>query len=129
MPDAHILVGTPQRRVDGRAKVTGAATYAGGFTAPGLLHGYVVCSATAKDRITHIDTGAALAVSAVVQVFMHLNQTKTRTVINPPPKPHGNAAAAPAEAAVRDGSGNLHWVDEWSFCLTVARMAAEQERR
>ena len=32
-------------------------------------------------------------------------------------------------AAVRDGSGNLHWVDEWSFCLTAARMAAEQERR
>ena len=30
---------------------------------------------------------------------------------------------------VRDGSGNLHWVDEWSFCLTSARMAAEQERR
>ena len=29
----------------------------------------------------------------------------------------------------RDGSGNLHWVDEWSFCLTAARMAAEQERR
>jgi len=29
----------------------------------------------------------------------------------------------------RDGSGNLHWVDEWSFCLTAAGMAAEQERR
>lgn len=29
----------------------------------------------------------------------------------------------------RDGSGNLHRFDEWSFCLTAARMAAEQERR
>ena len=48
MPDTHILVGTPQRRVDGRAKVTGAATYAGEFTTPGLLHGYVVNSAIAK---------------------------------------------------------------------------------
>ena len=30
---------------------------------------------------------------------------------------------------VRGGSGNLHRRDEWSFCLTAARMAAEQERR
>ena len=30
---------------------------------------------------------------------------------------------------VRDGSGNLHRFDKWSFCLTAARMAAEQERR
>jgi hypothetical protein len=29
----------------------------------------------------------------------------------------------------RGGSGNLHRCDEWSFCLTAARMAAEQERR
>jgi len=29
----------------------------------------------------------------------------------------------------RGGSGNLHRRDEWSFCLTAARMAAEQERR
>jgi hypothetical protein len=30
---------------------------------------------------------------------------------------------------LRGGSGNLHRWDEWSFCLTAARMAAEQERR
>ena len=41
----------------------------------------------------------------------------------------GVIGSSPSRAAVRDGSGNLHWVDEWSFCLTVARMAAEQERR
>ena len=29
----------------------------------------------------------------------------------------------------RDGSGNLNRYGEWSFCLTAARMAAEQERR
>ncbi len=32
-------------------------------------------------------------------------------------------------AWTRDGSGNLHRFDKWSFCLTAARMAAEQERR
>ena len=30
---------------------------------------------------------------------------------------------------IRGGPGNLHRRDEWSFCLTAARMAAEQERR
>ena len=29
----------------------------------------------------------------------------------------------------RGGPGNLHRSDEWSFGLTAARMAAEQERR
>ena len=178
MPDTHILVGTPQRRVDGRAKVTGAATYAGEFSAPDLLHGYVVCSGIAKGRITAIDATAAMAVPGVRQVFTHENRTgmawlehnwqdqvgppghtfrplydehvhysgqpvalvvadsfdlarhaaslvrveyaaephetnlevvrpdaydppKKRTGINPPPKPHGNAAAALAESFVR----------------------------
>jgi hypothetical protein len=30
---------------------------------------------------------------------------------------------------LRGGSENLDRCDEWSFCLTAARMAAEQERR
>jgi hypothetical protein len=30
---------------------------------------------------------------------------------------------------LRGGSGNLDRYGEWSFCLTAARMAAEQERR
>ena len=35
-------IGTPTSRVDGRAKVTGAAKYAGEFNVSGLAHGYVV---------------------------------------------------------------------------------------
>ena len=46
------LVGTAQRRVDGRAKVTGAARYAAEFAATDLLHGAVVSSAIAKGKIT-----------------------------------------------------------------------------
>jgi putative transposase len=34
-----------------------------------------------------------------------------------------------ARGFVRAGSGFLNRVDKWSFCLTAARMAAEQERR
>ena len=32
-------IGKPTSRVDGRAKVTGHAKYAGEFNAPGLAHG------------------------------------------------------------------------------------------
>jgi len=70
-------VGTPRSRVDGRAKVTGAAKYAGEFDAPDLAHGYVVSSAIAKGRIKSIDTEAALAVPGVLKVFTHENRPRT----------------------------------------------------
>ena len=41
-------IGTPTSRVDGIAKVTGAAKYAAEFNAPGLAHGSVVTSTIAK---------------------------------------------------------------------------------
>ena len=43
--------GKPTSRIDGRAKVTGAAKYAGEYNVPGLAHGSVVSSAIAKGRI------------------------------------------------------------------------------
>ena len=67
-------VGSPRSRVDGPAKVTGAAQYAGEFTAAGLLHGYVVSGTIAKGRIRSVDTSAALAVPGVIQVFTHENR-------------------------------------------------------
>ena len=45
-------------RVDGRAKVTGAAKYAGEFNVPGLAYGSVVASTIAKGRIARIDASA-----------------------------------------------------------------------
>ena len=70
-------VGSPRSRVDGPAKVTGAALYAAEFQAPGLLHGAIVSSAIAKGKITKMDTAAALAVPGVVQVFTHENRMRT----------------------------------------------------
>ncbi|UFN51359.1 xanthine dehydrogenase family protein molybdopterin-binding subunit [Roseomonas sp. OT10] len=69
--------GSPRSRVDGKAKVTGTARYAGEFTAPDLLHGYVVSGAVAKGKIARIDTAAALALPGVVQVFTHENRPRT----------------------------------------------------
>ena len=75
--NVELNVGSPRSRVDGPAKVTGAALYAAEFQAPDLLHGAVVSSAIAKGKITRMDTSAALAVPGVVEVITHENRMRT----------------------------------------------------
>ena len=70
-------IGRPENRVDGRPKVTGAATYAAEYDISDLLHGHVVCSAIARGRIKSIDASQALALSGVVAVFTHNNKPRT----------------------------------------------------
>ncbi|MFY9292678.1 MAG: xanthine dehydrogenase family protein molybdopterin-binding subunit [Methylorubrum rhodinum] len=71
------FVGTPVSRIDGPAKVTGLAKYAGEFAAPDLAYGVVVSSAVAKGRITRIDSATAEAVPGVVKVITHENRPAT----------------------------------------------------
>src|SRR5262249_13344527 len=67
-------IGTATSRVDGLAKVTGAAKYAAEYNVPGLAHASVVCATIAKGRITRIDTSAALRVKGVITVLTHENR-------------------------------------------------------
>jgi xanthine dehydrogenase YagR molybdenum-binding subunit len=67
-------IGTPTSRVDGHAKVTGAAKYAGEFSAAGLAHGSVVSSTIAKGRIARIDISEAMDVEGVIAVLTHKNR-------------------------------------------------------
>ena len=67
-------IGTPTSRVDGFAKVTGAAKYAAEFNVPGLAYGSVVTSTIAKGRIVRIDPSAALRVKGVLDVLTHENR-------------------------------------------------------
>ncbi|HUC48105.1 MAG TPA: xanthine dehydrogenase family protein molybdopterin-binding subunit [Xanthobacteraceae bacterium] len=67
-------IGTPTSRVDGVAKVTGAAKYAAEFNVPGLAYGSVVTSTIAKGRITQIDRSAAMRVPGVIDVLTHDNR-------------------------------------------------------
>jgi xanthine dehydrogenase YagR molybdenum-binding subunit len=67
-------IGTPISRIDGPAKVTGAAKYAAEYNAPGLVHGSLVTSNIAKGRITRIDASEALAVEGVIDVLTHENR-------------------------------------------------------
>ena len=65
--------GQPVNRVDGYAKVTGRAMYAGEYHTPRLLYGHVVSSPVTKGKITAVDAAAAEAVAGVVKVFTHEN--------------------------------------------------------
>jgi xanthine dehydrogenase YagR molybdenum-binding subunit len=67
-------IGTATSRVDGRAKVTGAAKYAGEYNVPGLVHGCIVEATIPKGRIARIDTGEALRVAGVLDVLTHQNR-------------------------------------------------------
>lgn len=67
-------VGTPTSRIDGHAKVTGAAKYAAEFHAGGLAHAAVVAATVAKGRILRIHTDAAKRVEGVIDVLTHQNR-------------------------------------------------------
>jgi xanthine dehydrogenase YagR molybdenum-binding subunit len=69
-------IGTPASRVDGRAKVTGEAKYAGEFNVSGLAYGYVVESTIPKGRIKRIDSSEALRVEGVLDVLTHENRPR-----------------------------------------------------
>jgi xanthine dehydrogenase YagR molybdenum-binding subunit len=69
-------IGTATSRVDGRAKVTGEAKYAGEFNTSGLAYGTVVESVIPKGRIAHIDISEALRVEGVLDVLTHQNRPR-----------------------------------------------------
>ena len=69
-------IGSSVSRVDGRAKVTGAAKYAAEFRAPDLGYAYIVSSTITKGRILRIDTSAAARVDGVVGVLTHENRPR-----------------------------------------------------
>jgi xanthine dehydrogenase YagR molybdenum-binding subunit len=69
-------IGTPTSRVDGRAKVTGEAKYAGDFNTNGLAYGCVIGSTIPRGRIARIDTSAALRVEGVLDVLTHENRPR-----------------------------------------------------
>jgi xanthine dehydrogenase YagR molybdenum-binding subunit len=67
-------IGTATSRIDGVAKVTGAAKYSAEFNEPGLLYGSIVTSTITKGHVTRIDARAALRVPGVVDVLTHENR-------------------------------------------------------
>lgn len=60
-------------RIDGRAKVTGTATYIAEFRFPKMAYGYLVQSTIAKGRIRDIDASEAEKQPGVIKVLSHKN--------------------------------------------------------
>src|SRR5687768_6533693 len=66
----------PIDRVDGKAKVTGTATYAAEYKVPKFVYGFLVGSTIAKGRIKSIDTRSAERAPGVLAVITHQNAPK-----------------------------------------------------
>ncbi|MFI6900493.1 xanthine dehydrogenase family protein molybdopterin-binding subunit [Nonomuraea sp. NPDC050394] len=63
------LIGQPVTRVDGRAKVTGAAKYTAEVSLPGMRHAVIAGSAIPAGRVTGIDKSRAMAEPGVLAVL------------------------------------------------------------
>ena len=62
-------LGSPLRRVDAEAKVTGQARYTDDMMMPGMLHACYVRSRIAHGKVTAIDTREAAAMPGVEAIF------------------------------------------------------------
>jgi xanthine dehydrogenase YagR molybdenum-binding subunit len=67
------VIGQPVSRIDGRRKVTGAATYAAEFEVSGQAHAAIVRSTVGNGRIASIDTAMAERALGVIAVLTHRN--------------------------------------------------------
>src|ERR1700744_1892236 len=67
------LVGKPIDRVDGKLKVTGAATYSAEYYPKNMAYGVIVQSAIAKGRMRNIDTAFAEKAPGVINVLTYKN--------------------------------------------------------
>ena len=67
------VVGTPRDRVDGRLKVTGAATYPIDVALPGLAHAVLVPGTAISGRILRIAVDAAERAPGILAVMTHMN--------------------------------------------------------
>jgi xanthine dehydrogenase YagR molybdenum-binding subunit len=78
-------VGKPLDRVDGRLKVTGAATYAAEHRQERLAHAVLVQSTIARGRIVAIDMAAAARAPGVLAILTHENAPKLQKASNGEP--------------------------------------------
>ena len=63
------VIGQATPRIDGPAKVSGAAKYASDHHFANLLHAWPVCATVASGTITRIDTAAAEKMTGVVAIY------------------------------------------------------------
>lgn len=114
------LIGQPVSRLDGPAKVRGAASFAAEFPLDEMVDAAVAFSTIAKGRIASIDTAAAQAAPGVVLVMTHGNA--------PPMKPTPLFMSDPKAA----GPDNIPVMQDdrihWNGQAIAVVLAATQEQ-
>ncbi|HEY4026703.1 MAG TPA: xanthine dehydrogenase family protein molybdopterin-binding subunit [Candidatus Dormibacteraeota bacterium] len=78
-------IGAPLDRIDGRHKVTGAATYAYEHAIEGAAYLALVQSTIAAGRIASVDATAAHALPGVLAVIWHENAPRLEPLVPAPP--------------------------------------------
>jgi len=76
--DSAAYLGTPLDRVDGEAKVRGAARFTAEFPFHNLAHAVLVHSTIAKGKVSRLDTAAAECAPGVVKVITHRNMPRLK---------------------------------------------------
>lgn len=76
-------IGRPLSRVDGHAKVTGAAHYPSDTSLPGMVYAAFTLSTIARGRITRIETSEAAALPGVLAVYTHENGPRLKKNLAP----------------------------------------------
>ena len=107
-------MGVPHSRIDGRAKVTGAAPYASDFAVGRPAYAYFVTSAIARGRIEAFDLKAAQDVSGVLDILTH--ETMKGTVR----KPSFFASGGYASTTIVPLDGPEVWHDGQIVAMVVA---------
>ena len=79
-PATRGFIGQPLDRVDGRAKVTGAARYSADAPVDAPLFAVIVQSTIARGKMTAIDETATRAVPGVVEVVTHKNAPRVPAI-------------------------------------------------
>ncbi|MFF9593374.1 xanthine dehydrogenase family protein molybdopterin-binding subunit [Streptomyces sp. NPDC014646] len=72
-------VGSAHARVEGRAKVTGAARYAGEISFADLAHGWLVLSSVARGLVRRVEDAPVLEMPGVLAVLHHGNAPRVDT--------------------------------------------------
>ena len=77
--DTDAAIGQPVSRLDGPAKVSGAAAFTADVSLPDLAYASLVLSTIAKGRITELDVRAAEQAPGVIAVMTYQNAPRMKT--------------------------------------------------
>ncbi len=118
------LVGQGFDRLDGRAKVTGAAQYTAEIPMHGMAHAVMVCARIGHGAVRSVDTAAAMAAGAVA-VFTHENLPKVADI--PPQWPSGFGGPAPGQTFFPMQDTTIHYYGQ-PIAVVVADTFEEAQR-